>query len=144
MAETQGTRYNQGKARLSLVLEAGAALKGAADVLTFGMEKYSRGNWKKGLPATEIADSLLRHLTAYLAGEDADPETGLPHVDHITVNALFLGTMARRPECDDRSPDPTATKETGEEAWNREQNKQYANAIQTLSQIATSKPVSIE
>lgn len=99
----QGTRHNQGKPALSLVLEAGDALKGAAQVLMFGLEKYSRGNWKRGLPVTEVADSLARHLVAYLAGEDVDHETSLPHVDHITVNAIFLATMARRPKFDDRN-----------------------------------------
>lgn len=104
MATPQGSRHNQGKPALSLVLEAGDALKGAADILTFGMGKYSRGNWKKGLPVTQVIDSLCRHLVAYLDPDqpDVDAETGLPHVDHITVNALFLATMARRAECDDR------------------------------------------
>ena len=102
----KGTRLNAGKPELSLVLEAGEALKGAAQVLTFGKHKYSRSNWKKGLPVTEITDSLLRHLVAYLSGEDTDPETGELHVDHVTVNALFLGTMARCAKCDDRSPPP--------------------------------------
>lgn len=106
MAEPRGTRHNQGKPKLSLVLEAKDAMDGAAQVLMFGMGKYSRGNWKKGLPVTEVVDSLLRHLAAYLGGEDTDPETGLPHVDHVTVNALFLGNMARRAKCDDRSPPP--------------------------------------
>lgn len=74
------------------------------------MEKYSRGNWKKGLPVTEVIDSLLRHIKAYLDPtiSDYDEESGLHHVDHITVNALFLATMARRTECDDRYPDSHA------------------------------------
>ena len=105
MTTPQGSRFNQGKAELSLVLEASEALKGAAAVLTFGKKKYSRGNWKKGLPVTQIIDSLTRHMLAYLDPEqaDLDAETGLPHVDHILVNALFLATMARRAECDDRT-----------------------------------------
>lgn len=99
-----GKRYNQGKAPMSMVIEARYALEGLSQVLAFGAEKYARGNWHKGLKHTEIADSLLRHLSAYLAGEDNDPESGLPHVDHIQFNAMALAEMYRtHPELDDRS-----------------------------------------
>lgn len=99
-----GLRYNQGKAPLSMVLEANNALIGCAQVLAFGAEKYDRGNWRKGLKTTEIADSLLRHLSAYLSGEDTDSDSKLLHVDHILCNALFLSeTFRTHPQLDDRS-----------------------------------------
>lgn len=101
---TKGLRYNEGKEPLSMILEAKYALKGCASVLAFGANKYARGNWRKGLKHTEVCDSLTRHMTAYLAGEDLDPESGLPHVDHIMCNALFLAEGYRtHPELDDRS-----------------------------------------
>ncbi len=97
-------RHNEGKAPLSMVLEAKNALTGCAQVLEFGAQKYDRGNWRKGLSHTQITDSLLRHLSAYLAGEDNDPESGLPHVDHVLCNAMFLSEMTRtHSELDDRS-----------------------------------------
>ena len=98
-----GERYNDDKAPVSMILEAKHAVEGCAKVLGFGAQKYERANWRKGLSHTEICDSLLRHLSAYLGGEDNDPESGLPHVDHITCNAIFLGEMTRtHPELDDR------------------------------------------
>lgn len=98
-----GERRNAGKPVLSMVLEARHAWEGAAAVLQFGAKKYARANWRKGLKQTEIADSLARHLMAWAAGETTDPETGLPHVDHVLVNALFLANTARtHPELDDR------------------------------------------
>lgn len=98
-----GIRENAGKPKVSIVLEARHAIAGVAGVLTQGSEKYSRANWRKGLMHTEVCDSLSRHLLAYLAGEDADPETGLLHVDHVLANALFLAELTRtRPDLDDR------------------------------------------
>ena len=101
---SKGTRYNEGKTQLSMILEARNALNGCAKVLEFGKAKYDRGNWRNGLNHTETCDSLLRHLSAYLSGEDLDPESELPHVVHVLCNALFLAEMLRtHPELDDRS-----------------------------------------
>jgi len=101
---TVGDRYNEDKPMVSLVLDAHYGIEGMAYVLEHGLNKYSRGNWMKGLSHTEICDSLLRHVMAYLSGEDEDRESGQLHVDHIAVNGLFLADMARRrPDLDDRS-----------------------------------------
>ncbi len=93
-----GTRHNKGKAQLSYMLEADVAMKGMCAAFAFGAEKYDRGNWKKGLDPVECMDSLLRHLTAYANGEILDPESGLPHIDHVTCNAVFLATFGTREE----------------------------------------------
>ena len=101
---TLASRHNTGKAQLSLVLEARHALEGMAAVLEFGAKKYARGNWHKGLPHADICDSLLRHISRYLEGEDIDEESGKPHVDHIFCNAMFLAQGFRtHPELDNRS-----------------------------------------
>jgi len=87
-----------------MFVEARFAMEGAGQVLAFGLDKYSRGNWQKGLSHTAICDSLLRHLIAYLSGEDNDQESALPHVDHVLCNALFLAQMTRtHRELDDRT-----------------------------------------
>lgn len=91
-----GTRHNSGKTQLSYILDADIAMKGMCDVFEFGAKKYERNNWKKGLNTKEVMDSLLRHLTSYASGEVLDPESGLPHIDHITCNAVFLATFGER------------------------------------------------
>lgn len=96
-------RFNEGKARLSLLLDAPHAVEGVVEVLEYGCKKYSRSNWKKGLNHTEVIDSMLRHISSYLKGEDVDKESGLPHVDHVATNAIFLSELVRiKPEFDDR------------------------------------------
>lgn len=86
-------RFNGGKTRWSLI--DFNSLEGMVDVLEYGTKKYSPNNWKKGLNTTDVFDSLMRHLIAYLSGEDNDIESGLPHTGHILCNAMFLAYMER-------------------------------------------------
>ena len=89
-------RFNDGKDELSYIVDADVAMKGMCKVFSFGAEKYARNNWKKGLEPNKVIDSLIRHLISYQCGEVLDPESGLPHVDHITCNAVFLATFGDR------------------------------------------------
>lgn len=91
-AESRAQRNGlaEGKPQLSLVLEFRKALEGAAKGLEEGVTKYGRGDWKRGMPLEEVADSLSRHLLAFMSGEMVDEKSGLPHVDKITNNALML------------------------------------------------------
>jgi hypothetical protein len=82
-------RKNDGKPQLSYVdLKS---LEPCARALEYGANKYSRNNWKKGQPASQILDSLMRHISALQDGEEVDAESGLPHIAHIQANAMFLG-----------------------------------------------------
>lgn len=111
MSEETGLRYNGNKPLLNFVMSAPHALAGLASVMEFGSRKYSRDNWKKGLPHLEVVDSLLRHIAAYVSGEDKDSESGLPHVDHMLCNAFFLSELIRtHPHMDGREmpkPEPS-------------------------------------
>jgi hypothetical protein len=77
----QALRYNMGKLEWSLV--DFDSLEGLVKVLEYGCHKYARNNWKKGMPVTKVSESLMRHLFAFLRGEDVDPESGCRHISHV-------------------------------------------------------------
>lgn len=96
-------RFNVGKPRPSLIpVEWTEELLA---VLEKGAEKYDANNWKKGLPTTEVLDSLERHLIEFKKGIDIDPDDGLSTLTKIAINALFLRYYQLRgmSEFDDRS-----------------------------------------
>lgn len=79
------------------------ALEGMVRVLQFGMNKYSANNWKGGISYTRLIGAALRHTFAILRGQDLDPESGEPHVDHLQCCAHFLSFMMKnRKDLDDR------------------------------------------
>lgn len=61
-----------------------------ARVAEFGARKYAAWNWSLGLKRVQLCGSLLRHVFAYIRGEDRDKESGLLHTDHILWNAAAL------------------------------------------------------
>ena len=97
----RATRHNEGKLRWSLV--DFNSFSPMVKVLEFGAKKYGIDNWKKGLYTTQICESMLRHIFAYLDGENLDEDSGLSHIGHIQANSMFLGFMDLKiPQFDDR------------------------------------------
>lgn len=84
----QADRYNEGKPRWSLV--DFSSLEPLVRVLEYGAKKYDDDNWKKGLPFKEVCESMMRHLIAFMGGEDLDQESHQPHLGHIMANCMFL------------------------------------------------------
>lgn len=64
-------------------------------VLVRGAAEYGRDNWRRGMAWTRLANAVLRHVFAWLRGEDSDPGTGLSHLAHATCSLLFLLEYAR-------------------------------------------------
>ena len=88
MSDGQGIKHDTDKAPLALL--SGAALTEIAKVLEFGGKKYSVWNWKGGFKWSRLASAALRHLFAWLGGEDKDHETGLSHLAHLGCCVMFL------------------------------------------------------
>ncbi len=99
---SEGNKFDNGKLRLDLIPpEATIAL---GQVLTMGAAKYDSRNWEKGFAWGRSIAALKRHLTAWEAGENKDPESGFSHLAHVLCNAAFLVTFeARNIGTDDRT-----------------------------------------
>ena len=66
---------------------------GAANTLKFGAEKYGEHNWRDDMKETSFSrsySSVQRHLLSFWMGEDTDPESGLPHLDHALTQLMIL------------------------------------------------------
>jgi hypothetical protein len=72
--------------------------EGVAAVLKFGARKYAANNWMRGMSWETVAGGILRHVTAFRRGEELDPESGLPHLDHAACGVMFLRTYAHGPD----------------------------------------------
>lgn len=100
-AATGGVKHDQAKPQLELL--SSIWLVGVAQVLTFGARKYAAHNWRKGIALSRLLGACLRHVMAFLGGEDRDPETGLSHLYHASCCLMFASELHEtRPDLDDR------------------------------------------
>lgn len=59
-------------------------------VLMHGNTKYVPNSWKHQKDISLYHDALYRHWFAYLKGEYNAPDSGLPHLAHVAINAMIL------------------------------------------------------
>lgn len=83
-----GKKSDENKPRLHLVPER--TLVGIARAFEHGADKYGVFNWRKGFKWSRLADASLRHLYAWLEGQECDPDSGLHHLDHLACNVAML------------------------------------------------------
>jgi dATP/dGTP diphosphohydrolase len=96
-----GIKNDSEKVRLDLL--SPIWLLGVGSVLTFGARKYAAHNWRKGLERSRLLGAALRHILAYLGGEDYDLETGLLHLYHASCCLMFASELhSTHPHLDDR------------------------------------------
>lgn len=94
MEKDGGAKDDGGKVRVEL-LPVGP-LNDIAEILTFGANKYDDHNWRKGFKWSRLIGALLRHVFAWVGGQDKDPETGKSHLAHAGCCLLFLLEHERR------------------------------------------------
>lgn len=96
-----GTKNDKGKPDISLIPKD--AIWGMASALMFGAKKYSKHNFRKGIEYTALSSAAMRHITAWVEGEDDDNESRLSHIDHAMSSLAMLRFMiTNRPDMDDR------------------------------------------
>ncbi|SHM77958.1 dATP/dGTP diphosphohydrolase domain-containing protein [Phytopseudomonas punonensis] len=102
MSETKDTNPKDaiGSKKLPLHLWPTTASAMGCLGLLDGASKYGRANWRAaGVRASIYFDAANRHLAAWFEGEEADPDSGLPHLAHalaclaIIVDAQAAGTL---------------------------------------------------
>jgi len=98
-----GTALKFDGSKLPLHLLSTEAMNQTAAVLAFGAEKYAAHNWRKGFVWSRPLSAAMRHITAFNAGEDKDPESGLSHLAHAACCIMFLLEFEKtHKELDDR------------------------------------------
>src|SRR3990172_12466143 len=90
MKNMEAIKYDQQKPKLGLIPPKAVFSTGRA--MTYGENKYHAYNYKTGagLDWDRVYSPLLRHLEAWLDGEDIDPESGLNHLDHVGACTVML------------------------------------------------------
>lgn len=79
-------------------------IEATAAVLTFGAKKYAERNWEKGLSWSRCFGALMRHMWAWWAGQNVDPETGYSHLWHASCCLAFLIAYEQRGSGEDDRP----------------------------------------
>jgi hypothetical protein len=80
------------------------ALDEVAMVQLYGERKYGDfHNYRKGMRVSRSVSCIMRHLRAYMNGEDLDSESGRLHAAHAAARCLFLlQNIAEGTAIDDR------------------------------------------
>ena len=97
----EGVKHDRDKPPMSMVSHV--LMEEVSKVRAFGAKKYNVDNWKKGFKVTRSLSSALRHIFAFLSGQDKDEESGQSHLAHaICCLEHALWDMRYHPTNDDR------------------------------------------
>lgn len=91
-----------------------SALIEEAMCMSDGAKKYGPYNWReegKPVTVTVYVAAAMRHLLAFMDGEDLDPDSGHSHLGHLRAGiGVVMDAMACGNAIDDRPPKGPATK----------------------------------
>lgn len=103
-------KHDAGKSPMHLVSpEFMFALGG---VLKHGADKYGERNWETedGMDWSRLYAAAQRHLWAWWAGEDDDPESGRSHIDHASACLMMLSHYAKNSDVFSSDDRPNSVK----------------------------------
>lgn len=99
--EGAGIKHDNNKPRTDLI--SSIAMEEIGKVLAHGAVKYGPNNWRKGISWGRLIGAVLRHIFAWMRGEDKDPDSGLLHLSHaITTLMMLVEFQYTRRDLDDR------------------------------------------
>lgn len=95
-----------GDKKVPLHLVPGTASAYIAMGLKEGARKYGAFNWREtDVEVMTYVGATLRHLTAFVDGEDTDPESGNPHLAHAMASlAILVDALESEGVIDNRPP----------------------------------------
>lgn len=116
VTSTTGAEKGTKEARYDLIPVP--ALDYLARLYGKGAQKYAEHNWRLGYNYSLSYAAAQRHMNAFWAGEDIDPETQVPHVINAAFHMFALATfLTEHPEMDDRfenrQPEPSVQEAVG-------------------------------
>lgn len=100
-----------GDKKVPLHLVPGPAMAYCAQALKEGSRKYGAFNWRHtSVEVQTYVGATMRHLMAFVDGEDMDPESGNPHLAHAIASlAILIDAIESGKVIDNRPPKgPTA------------------------------------
>ena len=103
---TEAIKHDQGKRDWALL--PWDSVEEVVKVLEFGASKYAKHNWQQGegFKYSRSFNALMRHMRAFMNGEDNDPETDISHLAHAMCNLMFMQHFVLNKDkyasCDDR------------------------------------------
>ena len=92
LSEKKGQKFDSGKLEMAeFFSQFPNALEGLCTVAQYGKIKYSEGNGNVNFKEVPDAikrykDAMVRHMMAYLKGENIDKESLCPHLFHLLWN----------------------------------------------------------
>lgn len=102
------TRFGLAKPPIALI--PGPALVMAAEAMRDGAKKYGPANWReKPVTTSTYTSAAMRHLLAWIDGEENAPDSGVHHLGHVMgCIAIIIDAQAQGTLNDDR-PTPGRT-----------------------------------
>ena len=97
------TALGEAKPKISSTPTGG--IREMGKVFELGATKYGRYNWRlHQVSATVYYDAAWRHLSAWLDGEDLDPESGVSHLAHVMACMTILMDAEKHGMLNDNRP----------------------------------------
>lgn len=94
-----------GDRKVPLHLVPASAQVAIAMGLKEGARKYGAFNWREtDVETMTYVGAAMRHLTAWIDGENIDPDSGNPHLFHAMASLAILVDAVANDKCIDNRP----------------------------------------